>query len=75
MPGRSNFYKVCNTDDTNSTVLSMDDIEAYHTITTQCLYIPKRAQPGLKISIAFHCTLVKNLMRITIRHSQGPYNT
>lgn len=78
MPGRSSFYKVCNADDTNNPILSKDDIEAYHTITTQRLYISKRAQPDLKISIAFYCTLVKKsnednhkTFKRTIRHLEA----
>ena len=55
-PAPGNLYTIRSADDEDVRLLPSKEKDEYHSLTTQCLYLSKRARPDLQTSMAFHCT-------------------
>ena len=58
-PTLSNLYGVSGPNVEGNQLLNDKERDEYHTLTVQCLYVPKRGRPALHTTISFHCTRVQ----------------
>ena len=54
-----NLYGVQNSESKECEMLTDDEREQYHSLTTQLIYISKRGRADPQTSIVFHCTRIK----------------